>query len=231
MKNIPLTAIIVVHNINNAYDKISDIKVLKGTYNMNEIKAATAKIPLRLPRLNDITSSVLLILASRATALGMFPFGIAFFAAAYDKSIAYIGIAAVCAGIMSASGAAAVPKYVIALVILWLFSKLYRKKDELINAAAVAAALLCGGAVMLVSNYNGIYDIFLLITESIISALMYVVFTKSRMVSDDFTKRGRMSPEEYISAAVAAGVVISGLSGVMIGRCVSQIYFRFMSYC
>ena len=43
---------------------------------MNEIKAAPIKPPLRIPRLDDLMPSLLLILASRASALGMFPFGI-----------------------------------------------------------------------------------------------------------------------------------------------------------
>lgn len=184
---------------------------------MNEIKAAPNKPPLRLPVFNDIMPSLMLILASRATAMGMLPFGIAFFAASFDKSVAYIGLAAMCAGVITTAGAAAVPKYLIALIVYWLFIKIYKKEDEVIRSIASGASVLIGGAALLFTGFNGIYDIFLLFTESIISALMYIVFRKSRIIASDFSDRGRMTAEEYISAAITVGVVIAGLNGISIG--------------
>ena len=67
-------------------------KYTKRGYIMNEIKTTQIKTPLRVPRLNDIMPSLMMILAARASALGVFPFGAAFFAASFDKSVAYVGI-------------------------------------------------------------------------------------------------------------------------------------------
>ena len=184
---------------------------------MNEIKPTAVKPVLRIPRITDITATAVLFLISRTTALGMFPFGAAFFAAVYDKSIAYIGIIAVCAGIITSAGLSAVPKYLIAAILYWLFTKMYRRSNEVIQSAVCGGSVLLGGAVMMFAGFNGLYDIFLLCTESIISALMYIIFRRSRIISDDFSKRGRMSQEEYISAAITIGAVIAGLNGITIG--------------
>ncbi len=181
---------------------------------MNTTKPASILPPLRIPRLDDITPSLMLLLASRASAIGMYPFGLAFFAAVYDKQTAYLGIAAAGLGIISRAGAAALPKYLIALILFWLFSRMYKKAGDAVSAAACGISMLTGGLAMLFMQFSGIYDIFLLLTESIISALMYIVFKKSQLLSNDFTKRKKLSSEEYISAAAAAGVIISGMSGI-----------------
>ena len=47
---------------------------------------------LRAPSVRDVGMSMLLLLAGRASVLGLFPFGVAFFASCFDKSIAYLGI-------------------------------------------------------------------------------------------------------------------------------------------
>lgn len=189
---------------------------------MNRIKATNIntsqiKAPLRIPKLDDIIPSLMLLLASRASALGVFPFGIAFFAAAYDKSVAYIGILSVCAGLLSSSGFSMLPKYIIALTAYWLFTRIYRRRDDIICSAVCGLCVLLGGIVMLFSEFSGLYDVFMLITESIISALMYIIFRKSNLIHEDYAKRGGMSQEEYISAAVSIGVFVTGLTGIDIG--------------
>lgn len=184
---------------------------------MNQIKASQMKAPLRIPRLDDIMPTLLLILASRASALGVYPFGLAFFAASFDKSIAYMGIASACIGLMTSNGFSMIPKYIIAYTAYWLFTRIYRKHEDVICSIACGSAVLLGGGVMLFYSFNGLYDIFMLCTESIISALMYIVFKRSRLMSDDHTKSGGMSQEEYISAAVALGVFMTGLGGIGIG--------------
>ena len=77
---------------------------------MNEIKTTQIKTPLRVPRLNDIMPSLMMILAARASALGVFPFGAAFFAASFDKSVAYVGITAAAAGILTSGRVEALPE-------------------------------------------------------------------------------------------------------------------------
>lgn len=184
---------------------------------MKHIHASAVKLALRLPRLSDIPAIAMLLLASRAQTLEMLPFGMAFFAAVSDKSIAYITIPVACAGIISAAGGAAIPKYIIAMLTFMIITRLYRKENRLMRAVICGTASAFGGAIMLLAEFNGLYDIFLLITESLISALVYLVFDRSKNISEDFSARERMSAEEYISTAVSAGIIISGFAGLDAG--------------
>ena len=47
---------------------------------------------LRAPSVRDVGMSMLLLLAGRASVLGLFPFGVAFFCCFFFKIILYIGI-------------------------------------------------------------------------------------------------------------------------------------------
>ncbi len=181
---------------------------------MKEINALPQRTPLRIPRFADFLPTILLILASRSDAMGMYPFAAAFFAAAYDKRIAYIGILAASIGIATSAGISAVPKYLMALTGYWLFTKIFRKRTTVFCSIATGIVTVLGGIVMLFVNYSGLFDIFLLLTESITSALMYIIFKKAKSVTEDFHRRHGMSPEDYVSVAITAGVMLSGLCGI-----------------
>lgn len=182
---------------------------------MNEIKTAKVKPPLRVPKLKDILPSIILILASRASVMGVFPFGTAMFAAVYEKRIAYMGIAAVCTGIFTSAGMAAVPKYLIALMIYWMFTKIYRGRKTAVYAAVCGAAVAFGGAITLIAEHANLYDVFLLSVESVICGLMYIVFFKSQPITGNY--KFNATYEEYISTAVSVGVIIAGFGGISFG--------------
>ena len=76
-----------------------------------EINTMPNSAPLRRPAIKDIAGGVFMLLASRASVMGMFPFGTAFFAAGFDKGIAYIGIAVMCGGLISAGAGILAVKY------------------------------------------------------------------------------------------------------------------------
>lgn len=59
---------------------------------------------LRAPSVRDVGMSMLLLLAGRASVLGLFPFGVAFFASCFDKSIAYLGITVLSIALMTSAG-------------------------------------------------------------------------------------------------------------------------------
>lgn len=176
-----------------------------------------ARMRWRRPALTDIAPSLLLLLASRAQALGMLPFGISFFSALTDKRISYIGFAAVILGTLTSAGAGAVPKYLIALILYLLLRRVYRGDNEFALSALTGLSLLVGGSVMLLVQIDGLYDLLLLITESVIASLMYIVYRRSDAIFLSFPRRDRRAAEDYISAAVAAGVLISGLGSTRIG--------------
>lgn len=181
---------------------------------MKEITAIQQKAPLRIPSLGDVAPTILLVLASRANALGMYPFAAAFFAAVYDKRIGYIGIIAASAAIAVTAGYSALPKYLIIFTAYWLFTKIFRKKSTVLSSLAVGIATLMGGGVMLLGSYSGAYEVFLLVTEGLTSAMMYVIFERARAVTEDFHRRRGMSSEDYVSVAVTAGVMLAGFCGI-----------------
>lgn len=184
---------------------------------MKQLNTHPSRLPLRLPQLGDILPTFLIILASRSNAMGMYPFAIAFFAAAFDKNIAYIGIFASIIGIATSAGLVAVPKYFLALVMYWLFDKLYRQDNVTVKSIAAGVAVLLGGAMVLFIDYNGLFDVFLLFTESMVTTLMYIIFNKALVIGEDFKKRRGMSHEDYISIAIAVGVMLSGLNVIGYG--------------
>ncbi len=182
---------------------------------MNEIKTATVNPPLRVPGVKDILPSVILLLAARASVMGVMPFGVAMFAATFDKRIAYIGIAAVCAGVYTSAGVGAIAKYLIALLVYWMFIKLYRGKKNAAYPIACGMGIFVGGLATLFTDLGSMYDVFQLCIESIVCGLMYIVFRKSQPVSENYTFNS--TQEECISTAIAVGVVIAGLNGFMLG--------------
>lgn len=181
---------------------------------MKQINVLPKASPLRLPRLNDIIPTLLLILVSRSNAMGMYPFAIAFFAAAYNKRVAYIGIIGACVGIISSAGVWAVPKYFLMLLAYWLFTMIYKSTSISFKSAVTGICSLIGGGAMLLINYKGMFDVFFIITESITAALMYIIFSKASSVTEDFHRRRGMSSEDYLCMTITAGVVLSGLFGI-----------------
>lgn len=181
---------------------------------MKQINLLPQRKPLRAPFISDMLPTVLLLFASRATVMGMSPFAAAFFAAAYDKRIAYIGIISSLIGIATSAGIAQVPKYLIVLIASWLLSGFIKKQSTVAGSVATAASVIAGGGVMLLAGFNGVFDIFLLITEAMTSALLFIIFRKAESVTEDFHRRRGMSSEEYVSVAITVGVMLSGLSDI-----------------
>lgn len=182
---------------------------------MNTKLQTKPRTSLGLPKIRDLIYSVLLFFAARASVIGVFPFGIAFYAACFDKSCAYIGILALCAGYMSVQSGIGVVKYIIAALIYWIYSGLKNERNSPVADSAVCgASVLIGGGVMLVYNFLGLYDAVVLVMESIASALMYIIFMRAQnMFSRDSMKHGA-GKDELISMAISAGVFITGLDGI-----------------
>lgn len=170
---------------------------------------------LRAPLISDIGIIILMTLASRASVLGMFPFGAAFFAACFDKSIAYIGITALSVGLMTTAGRGFLVKYLIAALIYWIYTRIRREKNLVADASCCGGAMLLGGCAYLIYNFAGIYDIFALLIESMITSVMYIIFRKSQSLIESRKKRAQAAQDELISSAVSIGVMITGLSGIV----------------
>lgn len=198
-----------------------------------EINTMPHSAPLRRPALKDIAAAVFMLLASRASVMGMFPFGTAFFAAGFDKGIAYIGIAVMCGGLISAGAGMAVIKYLIADLLFWIYLKTRRSENRIIEATVCGLSVLVGGAAMFAYDYIGVYDVMLLLIESIVSAIVYTVFTNTKTFLENRRSRSYVSQEEMVSIAVCAGIFITGLSGIKLpyGINPANIAAMYVSMC
>ncbi len=170
--------------------------------------------PLRRPVLRDLSGNILLFLASRASVMGMFPFGFSFFAAGFDKGIAYIGIGVMCLGLISAGAALNTVKYLIAALLYWIYIKTRHGENKITESVICGMSVLVGGAAVLAYNYAGLYDIMLLLVEAVLSAVVYIVIIKSQDFMENRANRRNISREEIVSLAVCGGIFITGLSDI-----------------
>ena len=102
---------------------------------------------LRAPSVRDVGMSMLLLLAGRASVLGLFPFGVAFFASCFDKSIAYLGITVLSIALMTSAGSAVLTKYLVAALLFWIYTRFRNKENLVLDAACVGGAVMAGGLV------------------------------------------------------------------------------------
>lgn len=176
---------------------------------------------LRAPLLVDALPAALLFLAGRASVLGMFPFGVAFFAACFDKSIAYIGITALIISLFTSAGRYMAVKYLVAALVFWIYTR-FKRKDSLVwDAAACGGSMVLGGLVFLTYGFTGMYDVLMLLVEGIVTGMMYIIFSKAKSFMVNRKTRTRTAQDELVSIAVSAGVFITGLSGVVFPKGVS----------
>lgn len=168
----------------------------------------------RRPVLRDISGSILLFLASRASIMGMFPFGIAFFASGFDKGIAYIGTAVICLGLLSTGAAQNTIKYLIAVLLYQIYIKTRRAENRITESVVCGMSVLVGGAGLLAYSYVGVYDVMLLLTEAVLTSVVYIVIKKTEDFMENRSNRKNISREEIVAVAVCSGIFITGLSGI-----------------
>lgn len=168
---------------------------------------------LRTPTVRDVGISILLFLSGRASVLGLFPFGVAFFAACFDKSIAYLGITLLSISIMTSAGGAMLAKYLVASLMYWIYTRFTERDNMVLDAVSVACSVMVGGFVFLIYTYAGFYDILMLLTESMVASLMFIIFKKSQDLIKNRKKRTQTAQDELISVFISIGIMITGLSG------------------
>jgi stage II sporulation protein E len=188
---------------------------------------------IRPPKQGDVFPSLFLLLASRASVLGMFPFAVAMFAATYDKTAAYLGVLTLSIGLLTAGAGITAVKYAAAALLYWLYTRLDFPQKGLSGSVACGICVLLGGCMMMVYNYAGPYDIMLLMIEGILSALMFIVFDKAQSLTQNWKQRTQASQEELVSLALCLGVLITGFSGLHLpyGIELSNIFAVYVIMC
>lgn len=169
---------------------------------------------LRVPSVKDVGISLVLLFVGRASVLGMLPFGVAFFASCFDKSIAYLGITVLAIATMTSVGNALLTKYIIASLLYWIYTRFTDRESVLLDSVVVGASVLIGGLAFLIYGYVGFYDVLMLFVESMVASIMFVVFKKSKDLLVNRRKRKQVAQDELISVALSLGVVITGFSGI-----------------
>ncbi len=185
---------------------------------MNEPRTLRNTEMLRTPVIHDFAPCVLLLLASRASILGAYPFGAAFFAACFDKSIAYLGVTMLCIGLMTTSVSSGLVKYLVSALLFWIFTRInppIKRHKRITESVVCGGSVFIGGLITLIYSFTGFYDILLLFMESIISAIMYIIFKKAQGLTENNKERHHASQEELVSAAVCAGIFITGMNGIV----------------
>ncbi len=169
----------------------------------------------RKPTMSDSVPCALLFLAARCSLMGISPFAAAMFAAAFDLSIGFWGIASALLGLLSSQGADQCVKYIGAMLLFWLYTALKPDhKDKTLTSATVCAVtlFLCGFINVAYTGANT-YNLILLLIESMICSFFYVLFEKASILV--IYSGQAPSEQELISGAVCTGIFISGLSGIV----------------
>lgn len=191
---------------------------------------------LRVPKWRDVPVSALLFLASRASVFGTFPFGAAMFAACFDKSAAYLGVAVMCLGLISSGAGIGVIKYLVASLLFWIFTRIKtpaRVNRRILESIACGGSVLIGGAAVLAYNYIGLYEMMLLLMEGLIASIMYIIFMKAQRLMEDRKKRKQAAQDELVSVAVVLGVFITGMRGAVLpyGIGIADIFASYAVMC
>ncbi len=171
-------------------------------------------INLRRPVLHDACMCGLLLLASRAEVLGMYPFGAAFFAACFDKSIAYMGLFFICMGLLSVQAPVYIMKYLISALLFCFFIHFNKSKSAKYDAAVCTCSAFLGAVIHSLCFGNGFFGIISSLIEAVLSGIIYIVFIRSSEFMRQRSSRTNIARDELISVALTAGICITGLNGI-----------------
>lgn len=191
---------------------MNEVGIFKRTHEQPK-KAHTI---FRLPTKHDIAPSVLMLLTSRSAIMGMMPFSAAYFAAVYDKKLAYIAFPITIIGLISMGMGTQTVKYLIAMLIFWLYTRLRDDytNNEIISSAVCGAGVLIGGLSVFSVMKTTSFDAVMLLCESVVSAFMYVVYIRSRRLIS--SARRKISQEEIICFCIAVASLIMGFSNIVL---------------
>lgn len=170
------------------------------------------KVQVRFPTAEDFVKTGLLFLISRATVMGVSPFGIAFWAAAIPERSAYLGLIGMLAGIFSAGGD--VLKYSLAAGLYLIYT--YFRKSRLTDPIFCGFAALIGGVVSSIFSGQAPIYIAMSIPEGILTALGYMAAMHANKFVKAYKNNTKASQEEIISAVIMCGIFLTGFSGIYI---------------
>lgn len=164
----------------------------------------------------DYITGALSFLLARAVMIGsMSPFAPAFFAVTFTKNRMPVTMLCALIGCLSAGMGVRSFKYLIALGIFALYKILFDKDNKggvYAGAAVAGAGLFCGGIAVMLFDIVLIYNVLLLVLESLLCGFLTVLFRETADIIDKKEKpKGGASNEQLLSLLVVFGLALSGL--------------------
>lgn len=154
-------------------------------------------------------------LLSRAAMLGkMSPFGVAFFAASFDKQRFWVTFLGVIIGFLSVGAGIQTCKYAIAMGLFALYKFLLDRAGEhkpLTNAVCAATSLFVGGFCVMLFQTLLMYDILLLLLESLICGFLNIVLREGTAVLASGAQKKYITNEQLISLVILFGLSLAGI--------------------
>lgn len=165
-----------------------------------------------LPHKEDFFKLGLLFLISRASVIGAFPFGPAFWIAAIPQRILYPGLIGMLLGIFSAGGE--VLRYSLASGLFLVYT--YFRKNKLFDSIFCGFFVFLSGMVSILFNRQSTFFIAAAVIEGIVSTLACLVSAKAENFFNSYKGIMKASQEEIISAVLLCGILLTGFSGIYI---------------
>jgi len=167
---------------------------------------------------NLITDFSGFMLARAAILSGLTPFGLPFYAAAFDGKIGtlFIGLSVII-GLFSANTGLLALKYIAAMLLFTLSMMLIKSKllkNTFFIALMAFNSLFISGIISVISQGLLLYDIFMLLFECFICFVMVYILKTAMPVLQQKTERRVMANEEIISLSILMGLIILGLNEI-----------------
>ncbi|HNR04911.1 MAG TPA: stage II sporulation protein E [Bacillota bacterium] len=173
------------------------------------------------------------LLLGRAVILDFLnPFCTAFFAAAMVQKLnLFVMGTSILLGVLSVGDKGILLKYIIAAIVLIIPYAATRKmkvnRKLVISAAAALINLAAGYFIFYVQNYY-LYDLLMLIIESILIAILIYIYDRSLPVIKNYKNRRLLSSEEVVAVAVMAAFCFVGTEIYIAGFSVKNIAVIFI---
>ncbi len=177
--------------------------------------------------------SIFGLLLGRAVILDFLnPFCTAFFAAAMVQKLNLFVIGtSILLGVLSVGDKGILLKYLITAIVLIVpyaaTHKMKANRKLVISAAAALINLVAGYFIFYVQNYY-LYDILMLIIESILIAILIYIYDRSVPVIKNYKNRRLLSSEEVVAVAVMAAFCFVGTEIYIAGFSVKNIAVIFI---
>jgi len=151
---------------------------------------------------------------TRASLIGSFPFGIAFFASNYQASpfSLILGLFSVLGLLTTSASFLDILKYMLVMLLFSLSARLINLDTFLKKGISLCFCVLLSGTVFFIKKPVLIYDISLLLAEASLSFISLIAISKAMPILEDSKLRRQIATEDAISVSIFLGLLILGTS-------------------